>query len=234
MKLHFSGFPGLLQPRRLGAAAGLLLTAILLLAADNSYRQPPEIVRDALRALPTPVVSVSPQRDYAILMQPVRYPPIAEVAQPMLRLAGIRIDVHTNGMHLAPYYTSLVICRLSDGQEMKVALPRDPKLGAPVWSPDGTRFAFTNTLADGIELWHGTTATGATRRVLDRSAGVRINGVLPAQQREGMGPIAWMGDNRLLLVRLVPAGRGAPPEVRRSPRSACAGEHRQRWPRAYL
>ncbi len=212
MKLHLSGSQGLLQPRCLGAAAGLLLTAILSLAADNSYRQPPELVRDALRALPTPVVSVSPQRDYAIFLQPVRYPPIAEVAQPMLRLAGIRIDVHTNGMHLAPYYTSLLIRRLSDGQEIKVALPRDPKLGAPVWSPDGTRFAFTNTLADGIELWLGTTATGATRRALDRSAGVRINGVLPAQQREGMGPVAWMGDNRLLLVRLVPAARGAPPE----------------------
>ena len=48
-----------------------------------------------------PTISVSPHRDYAILMQPVRYPSIAEVAQPMLRLAGIRIDSNTNGMHLA-------------------------------------------------------------------------------------------------------------------------------------
>ena len=40
-------------------------------------------------------------------------------------------------MHLAPYYTSLTIRRFSDGQEIKVALPRDAKAGAPVWSPDG-------------------------------------------------------------------------------------------------
>ncbi len=81
MKLHLSGPPGLLQRQGVAggsffrAAAGTLLIAAFLLAADSSYRQPPQIVRDALRALPTPVVSVSPQRDYAIFLQPVRYPP---------------------------------------------------------------------------------------------------------------------------------------------------------------
>src|SRR5262245_54540320 len=91
-----------------------------LFADDTSYRQPPEPVRDALRALLTPAISVNPQGDYAILMQSVRYPPIAEVAQPMLRLAGIRIDTNTDSMHLATNYKSFVIQRLSDGAEVKV------------------------------------------------------------------------------------------------------------------
>jgi dipeptidyl aminopeptidase/acylaminoacyl peptidase len=189
-------------------AFSLLLPAVFLLAADSSYQLPPDAVRDALRALPVPAVSVSPQRDYAIFMQPVRYPPISEVAQPMLRLAGIRIDAHTNGMHLAPYYTSFAIRHLSDGQEIKLTLPQDAKVSAPVWSPDGTQFAFTNTLAYGIELWLGTAATGATRRM----DGIKINGVVPVEPREGLGTVAWMGDNRTLLVRLVPAGRGSPPD----------------------
>ncbi|MGO9938038.1 MAG: hypothetical protein ACLPH3_10245 [Terracidiphilus sp.] len=156
----------------------VLLPAAFLFATDSSYREPPDAVRDALRALPTPIVSVSPKRGYAVFMQPVRSP-IAEVAQPMLRLAGNRIDVNTNGAHLAPYYTTFTLMRISEGQEIKLALPAGAKLGAPIWSPDGSQFAFTNTVAHGIELWIGTAATGAAHRV----DGVKINGVAPGDRR---------------------------------------------------
>jgi dipeptidyl aminopeptidase/acylaminoacyl peptidase len=188
--------------------ATFLLAAATLPGEDTFYRQPPKPVADALSAEPTPTVSVSPQRDYAIFIQPVLYPPIAEVSQPMLRLAGIRIDSNTNGMHLAPNYKSFSIRRLSDGADVKISLPHDTKLGAPIWTPDGSRFAFTNTSAHGIELWIATTATGQAHRV----EGVAINGVLPAGA--GARPVEWMGDNHTLLLHLIPAGRRpAPAEV---------------------
>jgi dipeptidyl aminopeptidase/acylaminoacyl peptidase len=201
-------------------AASLLLATTSLLADDTFYRQPPKPVLDALSALPTPAVSVSPQRDYAIFMQAVRYPSIAEVAQPMLRLAGIRIDVNTNGMHLAPNYISFDLKRLSDGESVKLALPQDAKLGAPVWSPDGKQFAFTNTAGHGIELWIGSTTTGQTRKM----EGVRINGVVPAGGANARGAVEWMGDNRTLLVRLIPAGRGMPPAEATVPKGPHAQE----------
>ncbi len=178
-----------------------ILATTFLVAADFPYQHPPKGVVQALNAAPTPVVSVSPQHDYAVFMQQVRYPSIAEVAQPMLRLAGIRIDTNTNAMHLAPSYTSYAIRRLSDGGEVKIATPPDAKLGAPIWSPDGKQFAFTDTTKKGVELWIATTATGQVRRV----EGAVVNAV-------GAAPVAeWMGDNRTLIVRLVPSGRGAPP-----------------------
>jgi dipeptidyl aminopeptidase/acylaminoacyl peptidase len=77
----------------------------------------------------------------------------------------------------------------------------ESKLGAPIWSPDGKQFAFTNTTKKGVELWIASTATGQARRI----DGAVVTGV-------GAGPVAeWMGDNRILIVRLVPDGRGAPP-----------------------
>lgn len=176
-----------------------------LFAEDTLYRQPPKPVGDALNAAPALAVSVSPQRDYAIFLQPVRYPPIADVAQPMLRLAGIRIDSKTNGMHLAPIYTSYSIKRLADGADVKISSPRGAKLGPPVWSPDGRQFAFTNTVAHGIDLWIGATATGQIRRM----EGVVINGVQPTGAAGR--PVEWLGDNRTLLVHLTPAGRGSAP-----------------------
>ena len=192
----------------------VLATTTFVLADDFPYQKPPKEVLDVLNAPLTPTISVSPQRDYAIFLQPVRYPVIAEVAQPMLRLAGIRIDSNTNGMHLAPTYTSFSVKRISDGADVKVTLPAEPKLSAPIWSPDGKQFAFTNTLAHGIELWLGSTATGQTHRV----DGVAVNGVRLAAGGGGRGggaggngAIEWLGDNRTLIVHLIPAGRGPAP-----------------------
>src|SRR5579863_7700451 len=119
----------------------ILATTTFVLADDFPYQKPPKAVLDVLNAPLTPTISISPQRDYAIFMQPVRYPPIAEVAQPMLRLAGIRIDTNTNGMHGAPNYTSYMLKRISDAAEIKVSLPGNAKLSPPIWSPDGKQFA---------------------------------------------------------------------------------------------
>ncbi|MGA7413194.1 MAG: prolyl oligopeptidase family serine peptidase, partial [Bryobacteraceae bacterium] len=182
-----------------------LASFTLLFADDFPYQQPPKTVADALNAPLTPMISVSPQRDYAVFMQPVLYPPITDVAQPMLRLAGIRIDTNTNAMHMALTFASYAIHRLSDGGEIKITTPRDAKLGAPIWSPDGQQFAFTNTTANSVELWLATTATGQTRRV----DGAVVNGVFPAGGRGG-SVAAWLGDNKTMIVRLVPAKRGAP------------------------
>ena len=188
----------------------LLVITPFVLAGETLYQKPPKEVLDVLNAPLTPVISVSPQHDYAILMQPVRYPLISEVAQPMLRLAGICIDSNTNGMHLAPNYSSFVIKRLSDGADIKVSVPANPKLSAPVWSSDGRQFAFTNTVARGIELWLGNAATGATHRV----DGVAINGVRVGGGGRGgasNGAVEWLGDSKTLLVHLIPANRGPAP-----------------------
>ena len=178
----------------------LLLAAALALPAELTYQKPPQEILDVLNAPPPPAISVNPSRDYAILMQPLRYPPIAEVAQPMLRLAGLRIDIRTNGPHLPFSSTAYTIKRLADASDIRVAAPPDAKLGAPVWSPDGKQFAFTNTTANAIELWIGTTATGRTRR----GAGVLLNAVMGP-------PIVWLADSRTLILRAIPEGRGEPP-----------------------
>ena len=179
-----------------------LATAAFALAGDLAYQQPPKKISDALNAPPTPTVSVSPSRDYAIFMQPVRYPPLAEVAQPMLRLAGMRIDVNTNGPHLAPYFVSYMLKRLPGGEDVRLILPSGAKAGPPIWSHDGRQFAFTNLTSQGIELWIGSSATGVTRRIAERINTVRVSGA---------SAIQWLGDNQTLLALVVPADRGNPP-----------------------
>src|SRR5258708_2586552 len=212
--------PFILRNRRWKMASGSSRrprTAAFVLAGETPYQKPPKEVLDVLNAPLTPTISVSPHRDYAILMQPVRYPSIAEVAQPMLRLAGIRIDSNPNGMHLAGNVTSFTIKRLSDGADIPVGLPSDPKLSSPVWSPDGAHFAFSNTTPNGIQLWVGVTATGQTHRIEGAIInGVRLGGFGGGGRGGraavgGNGAIEWLGDSKTLLVHLIPAGRGAAP-----------------------
>ena len=53
--------------------------------AQGSYKQPSKAVMDVLTAPAIPTVSVSPVRDRMALLEPLRYPPISELAQPMLK-----------------------------------------------------------------------------------------------------------------------------------------------------
>ena len=184
-----------LLPRR----AALSLCALLLMmsgAAGQGYRKPPQAVLDVLNSPITPSVSISPARDQMLLATGVRYPPISDLAEPMLRLAGYRINPNTNGRHLAPYSVALTLKRIADGVETKVELPPGARVGLPEWSPDGKRFAFTNTVANGIELWVGDSASGRVTKI----KGVMLNAAYG-------DPLQWMPDARTLLVQLVPAAR---------------------------
>lgn len=193
--------------KRAALSLSLIVLAFGLVAqAQDTYRRPSQAVLDALNAPVTPLISVSPARDRLLMYQPVRYPPVADVSQPMLRLAGLRINPATNGLHRAPYYVQLTVKRIADGTETQVRLPANARTGAPQWSHDGRQFAFTNTTANGIELWVGEAETGRVRRIEN----VRVNAVYGE-------PLQWMPDNRTLLVQLVPANRGSVPNAPTAP-----------------
>jgi dipeptidyl aminopeptidase/acylaminoacyl peptidase len=183
----------------LAAAAGV---------AAQTYQKPPQAVLDVLNAPVPPQAAISPARDYMLLAQGVRYPPVSELAQPMLRLAGLRINPNTSGRHLAPYYVALTLKKIADGSERKVELPPGARAGMPVWSADGRRFAFTNTTDAGTELWAGEVAGARAWRL----KGVAVNAVYGQA-------VQWMPDNRTLLVQTVPSKRGAPPAVETVPKS---------------
>jgi dipeptidyl aminopeptidase/acylaminoacyl peptidase len=209
-------------------ASLVLFLAACLAPAAETYQKPPKVVLDALNTPTTPTLSVNPTHTFALQGSPVRYPPIAELSQPMLRLAGQRINPRTNGLHNATFNSTYTLRKIADGSETKVELPPGAKLGTPRWSPDGTRFAFTNTTAAGIELWVGDT-TGKTHKI----EGVRVNEVMGGGfgggggrggfSGGGGGPVQWTPDGKGLMVYTIRANRPAPPREPTVP----AGPHVQ-------
>src|SRR5919108_152627 len=67
--------------------------------AEESYRRPPEEIVKVLEAPPFPAVSLDPARSVMLLLEPETLPPVRDLAQPMLRLAGARVNPRTNGPH---------------------------------------------------------------------------------------------------------------------------------------
>ena len=191
MKAH-NGF-------RLASLALLVLIANIVYA-QTGYKKPPKEVLDILNAPVTPGVSVSPTRDNMILTTGLRYPPLADLAQPMLRLAGRRINPAGNSPHRYQYSVALTLVRLSDGSEIKIDVPPGAKISGVEWSEDGKHFAFLNGTPNRVELWVGDAATGKIRNLRD----LTVNSVMS-------NALTWMPDSRTLLVQLVPATRGAAP-----------------------
>ena len=133
--------------------------------AQQGYKKPPQEVLDILNAPVTPGISVSPTRDNVILTTGLRYPPLADLSQPMLRLAGRRINPAANSPHRYQYSVALTLKRVAGGSELKIDVPPGAKITDLEWSDDGKHFAFLNGTANRVELWVGDAATGKMQKV---------------------------------------------------------------------
>ncbi|HEX8247454.1 MAG TPA: prolyl oligopeptidase family serine peptidase [Pyrinomonadaceae bacterium] len=167
--------------------------------AQNVYQKPPKEIMDVLGAPTSPLTSISPAKDKIALLEPLRYPPVSELAQPMLRLAGLRINPNTTGQHRQQYYVKVTLKNVADGRETPVALPAGAQIISPSWSADGRYLAAGNVTPTGIDLWIIETATAKARMVNN----LKVN--------TAFGSWQWMPDQKTLLVNAVPKNRGATP-----------------------
>ncbi|MEM8680675.1 MAG: S9 family peptidase, partial [Planctomycetota bacterium] len=184
----------------------LLLTCILLpfhafadqSATPSGWQTPPEEIMQVLHAPRLPSLWSSPTGEMMLLADPMTHPPLAELAAPMHKLAGMRVNPRINGMHGRRGATAPRLMTL-DGKETKLPLPEDVEVLDVDWTADGQRFALTTQHADHIGVW-----LGSVKGDLQEVPGVEVNGLLGAGVR-------WLPDQTRLLIRRVPA-RGAAPE----------------------
>lgn len=180
-----------------------------VLAQDGlSYQQPPAPIADILDRKPTPTPSLSPDGTTLALFDRANLPPIAELAEPMLRLGGYRINPRNNGPanSRVAWLTGLSFQPVEGGPARPVALPAGARLTSPGWSPDGRSVAFLMDAPTGLELWVADVASGQARPLTE----ARVNAAAG-------GAYDWTPDSAALVVRMVPRGRGAAPDVTRPP-----------------
>ena len=94
----------MLRPFRFIVIAVLLAAPALIAQVPSAtdppkYVQPPKNIVDVFDAEPLPQVLISPNRQVVALTKARTYPTIAELAQPMLRLAGSRVNPKNTAPH---------------------------------------------------------------------------------------------------------------------------------------
>src|SRR5687767_3951820 len=70
----------------------LLISTGAFAQQDASYQTPPKAIQDLVLSKPTPGVSINSNADWLLLMERSDFPDIAELAEPELRIAGLRIN----------------------------------------------------------------------------------------------------------------------------------------------
>ncbi len=189
------------------ALIALLLAATLsarqAIAQNNAYRRPPADVAAIVEAKPTPQVSMSPTHDALLLTDYNPNPGIATLAQPFLKLGGLRVNPQINARQRITEYTGCTVQWISEGKTIAIEMPKMGRMaGLPTWSPDGKRLAFAVDGADGVQLWVADAHTGKSKRL----GSFFINDVLG-------GAFSWLEDSERILVRSIPSGRGPAPSA---------------------
>ena len=169
--------------RCMSALAGAAVILSLLVAplpaqeptAATEYRTPAQVLVDIVDAPLTPSVRMSPDNAWMVQLELPSYPPIAELAERELKLAGMRIKPAVNGPSRMRHYRGLAFVRMSDLREIPVTgLPTDPRLGNLSWSPDGMRILFTHTTSHGIELWVAEAESGEADRLTEPTLNLTV------------------------------------------------------------
>ena len=206
--------------KKLFFSATLVLTAAAAQAQEFKYQTPPKAIQDLLLAPPTPRVSLSSDGRTLALLAVQDFPTVAELAQPELRLAGLRFNPRTNGPSRVSYAVGIKLKKLPTGAETDVkGLPAQSRISGVSWSPDNKTMAFALTMpgsgTDGrVELWVADVATATARRLL----------ATPINDAFG-NAFEWVSDSKTLLVRAVPAGRGPAPTADAAPTGPAVQEN---------
>ncbi len=190
-------------------AVGPVVAAQVPSATDPpKYVLPPKNIVDVFDAEWLPQTTVSPNHQVLAMTKARAYPTIAELSQPMLRLAGLRVNSRTNGPFRASGLQGtgiyqITLKRIAGGPETTVTMPPQARVSNVKFSPDGSKLAFLQTKDSGIELWIADVATGSAKAVV--SGADRINATAG-------DPCDWVRDNVTIVCTLVSPNRGPEPE----------------------
>jgi len=190
--------------------------------ASTRYLSPPADVVRILDAPPTPWILPSPDGRRLLFVEHAPMPSLADLARPVLRLAGLRIDPAWNARHQASFGIGLVLVsidavhdegvrvsanggggqiRVASESGRRIALPRDRRISSVIWSHTSERFACALVGEQASELWCADVRTGELVRLASG-----LHSVFGAGYE-------WMPDGRRLLCSLVPRGRGPAPSA---------------------
>ena len=186
----------------------LLLVALPAYAQENlTYQKPSKEILDLADYERAPSVSMDTKKEYMLLSYRSTYKTLDDLNQEEMKLAGLRINPVTNISSTVTYINNLKVRKIAGKddtspkgelpKEIQVSgLPQNPKIANISWSRDEKKIAFTNTTANGVELWVLDVAQAKAKKLTSDNLNANLG-----------NPATWQADSQSLLVRALPANR---------------------------
>ena len=171
-----------------------ILTHCISFAQDQqTYQQPPAIMRELLLAPTTPTVNLDSKGEWMLIMDRSSYPTIAELAEPELRIAGLRINPENFSASRVGSIIKITLRNILTKTDYNIqGLPDDLHAINFQWSPDETQFAFMHIGNNRVDLYVVNIAARSAQKINTAA----LNAI-PAFY-------AWVGNNKLVY-KTVPA-----------------------------
>jgi dipeptidyl aminopeptidase/acylaminoacyl peptidase len=182
----------------------LLLTcfSFAIMAQDQAtYQEPPAVMKTLLLAPTTPSVSLSQKGDWMLLMERSSYPTIAELAEPELRIAGLRINPANFSASRSGSVTRMTLRDLRTKTDFSIrGLPDDLHAVSIQWSPNDSLIGLTHVSDKQVDLYVIRVADQLARKVNTRPLNTLPN-----------NHFSWAG-NQKLVYKTVPVNHPAMPQ----------------------
>ncbi|TAL48188.1 MAG: S9 family peptidase, partial [Chitinophagaceae bacterium] len=181
----------------------LLVASVNIFAQDAvGYKMPPKDIADLLLVKPTPNVSLDDKGEWMLFSQSNSYPSVEELAQPELRIAGLRINPNNFAPSRQNFINDLWLKNNADGKEYKISgLPSPMRAGSVNWSPNDKKIAFTHTTGSRADLY-----------IIDVTTKKALKINKQALNTIGGGSYQWLDDNTLIYRVTINPVSAAPPK----------------------
>lgn len=162
-----------------------------------TYQKPSDEILELVNAPLAPSVLITDNGKYMVLLYRDYYKTIAELSEPELRLAGLRINPKTNIGSRTNYFNNILVKEIGEKDGVQVTgLSENPRLANFSWSPDQSKIAFTNTTPEGVEVMVLDLKSASARSITDTNVNANMRDI-----------INWFKDGESILVKMLPSDR---------------------------
>ena len=178
-----------------------MISASLGAQENLGYQKPSQEILDLVDVPLAPSVRIDNNKEHMVLLYRDAFKTIAELSKEELRLGGLRIDPATNIGSRTTYYNKVELKNITDATasvKSVSGLPAAPLMANFSWSPDQQKMAFTQTTAEGVEVWVIDLPSATARKLTVAKANANMGDV-----------INWFEDSEAILVKMITADRKA-------------------------
>jgi dipeptidyl aminopeptidase/acylaminoacyl peptidase len=170
----------------------LLVVIRFSVFAQTNYQLPPSEIMALADVKRPPLSIVSRNNTYLLLLERPLYKSVEELAEPELKLGGLRMNPANFNASRGGYYSKITIQKMKDdGKSVVVQDLTDPLKAQYIqFSPNETYCSFVRIKKDGLSLWVIDLATGKAKQLVAEGLNATMG-----------FPYTWSNDEQFIYVK---------------------------------